>query len=96
MNDKQQLTQRARAGLRLKNTAKLMAAAVGALLVSQASIAQATPRPLKVVIISMFPPEAASWIAPLHPAGSMSSASPYRAPHQTSTALTLGERRTHR
>lgn len=65
MNDKQKFTQPTRAGLRLKDTAALMVVATFVLLISQASIAEPSPRSLKVVIISMFPPEAAPWIAPL-------------------------------
>ncbi len=64
MNDKQKLTQLSRVGPRFNEIATLMVA-VCTLLWCQASIAQPTPRPLKVVIISMFPPEAAPWIAPL-------------------------------
>ncbi len=66
MIDKQLLTQLARAGLHIKSTATLMSAAICALLCNQAVFAQPTARPLKVVIISMFPPEAAPWIAPLN------------------------------
>ncbi len=65
MDDNQQLTHLARVGLGLKNTPTLIVTAICALLFTQASIAQSTQRPLKVVIISMFPPEAAPWIAPL-------------------------------
>ncbi len=65
MNDEQHLTQRSRLRFRFKETAALVVAATCTLFFSQASIAQPTPRPLKVVIISMFPPEAAPWIVPL-------------------------------
>ena len=65
MNDQQKLTQRSRVGLRFAETAALMVATTCALLFSQASVAQSSPRRLKVVIISMFPPEAAPWIVPL-------------------------------
>ena len=65
MNDKQQLTQRSRLSPRFNATAALMVAATCTLFFNQASIAQPTQRPLKVVIISMFPPEAAPWISPL-------------------------------
>ena len=65
MNDKQKFMQSNRLGVRLKKTCALMIAAASALFFGEASIAQPTLRPLKVVIISMFPPEAAPWIAPL-------------------------------
>jgi purine nucleoside permease len=48
----------------------ILASAVAALLATAASLAQAqapapAPRPLKVLIIAMFEPEAAPWIAPM-------------------------------
>ncbi len=65
MNYEQNLTQRSRQHFCLRDSAVLIVTAICTMFFSQASIAQSTQRPLKVVIISMFPPEAAPWIAPL-------------------------------
>lgn len=65
MNCEQNSTHRPCLRFCVKPTAALMFAATFSLFFNQASVAQPTPRPLKVVIISMFPPEAAPWIAPL-------------------------------
>jgi len=62
---------RARRGLTMRATATLAVAAIVSLVCMRGAIGQpvdktrAPPRALKVLIVSMFEPEAAPWIAPL-------------------------------